>query len=117
MVMTQVADSVKNFVLYFDHYKYTGVTDWDDVLNQFFELDGEPKVVSPVKQSGDKLPEFYSDIEVASHGSAAVDMSDGDSEDSNYVDSDYDLEDGDDDLFANNVDEEFIDGGAGRERR
>jgi len=44
-------------------------------------------------------------------------MSYGDSEDSNYIDSDYDLEDGDDDLFANNVDEEFIDGGAGRERR
>jgi len=90
------------------------------VLNPTSEL---PKVVSPVKvihvekQSGDKLPEFYSNIEVASHGSAAIDMSYGDSEDSNYVDSDYDLEDGDDDLFANNVDEEFIDGGAGRERR
>ena len=50
MVMTQVVDSV-NFVLYFDHYKYTGVTDWDDVLNPISELDGEPKVVSPVKQS------------------------------------------------------------------
>lgn len=121
MVMTQVADRVKNFVLYFDHYKYTGVTDWDDVvLNPTSEL---PKVVSPVKvihvekQSGDKLPEFYSNIEVASHGNAAADMSDEDSEDSNYIDSDYDLEDGDDDLFADNVDEEVIDGGAGRGKK
>ncbi|XP_066319973.1 uncharacterized protein [Miscanthus floridulus] len=114
--MTQVVDSV-NFVLYFDHYKYTGVTDWDDVLNPISKLDGEPKVVSPVKQSRDKLPEFYSNIEVARHGSAAVDMSDGDSEDSNYIDSDYDLEDGDDDLFVDNEDEEVIDGGAGREKK
>ena len=44
-------------------------------------------------------------------------MSDGNSEDSNYIDSDYDLEDGDDDLFADNVDEEVIDGGAGRGKK
>ena len=44
-------------------------------------------------------------------------MSDVDSEDSNYIDSDYDLEDGDDDLFADNVDEEVIDGGAGRGKK
>jgi hypothetical protein len=44
-------------------------------------------------------------------------MSDGDGEDSNYIDSDYDLEDGDDDLFVDNVDEEVIDGGAGRGKK
>ena len=44
-------------------------------------------------------------------------MSDVDSEDSNYIDSDYDLEDGDDDLFADNVDKEVIDGGAGRGKK
>ena len=65
------------------------------------------------KKVNEKLPAFYSDIQSTSrvNDQDMESMNDGtsdDSEDSDFVDSEYDMEDGDDDLFADIVDEEVV---------
>lgn len=111
LVMKQVVGRVNNFVLYIDQYNQIGDSiSWNDVvLNPLTEL---PKVESPVK-----LSEFYSNLPSKEQDQGATspgnaDSSSVDTEDSDYADSDYDFQDGNDDLFVDNVDEEVVNVGS-----
>ncbi|KAJ1283408.1 hypothetical protein BS78_03G126100 [Paspalum vaginatum] len=80
----------------------------DIVANPISSL---PRVISPSKD-GDKLPEFYRNLKRSDHteddnGNWSDDGSS--EEDSEFVDSDYELEMDDDNLFVDNVDEQVID--------
>ncbi|CAN6286061.1 unnamed protein product [Urochloa humidicola] len=126
--MVSVLDKVRNFVLFFDHDDNISGINWDDIVaNPIASL---PKVMSPSKvqhvekRSGEQLPQFYNKVEKCVHelgtstGStsrAAAGTSDSDSElDSDFVDSDYELEDLDDDLFMQNVDGDVVEEGFGK---
>jgi len=125
-VMVSVVDRVKNLVVYFDHDDNIAGLDFDDItVNPASEL---PKVLSPQKvqyvpkKVNEKLPAFYSDIQSTSrvNDQDMESMNDGtsdDSEDSDFVDSEYDMEDGDDDLFADNVDEEVAHEGTSKKQK
>jgi len=85
---------VNNFVLYLDQYNQIAGDNnlWDDVvLNEVFDVDENPK--EKISYFDNQLPRMEEDQGV-------------DTEGSDYADSDYDFEDGDDDLFEENVDEE-----------
>jgi hypothetical protein len=81
---------------------------WDDiVLNPVCEL---PNVIQ--KKQAEKLPDFYTNLgghhsafPYPERGSANVD----DNEDSGFLDSGYEVEDGDDDLFVDHIDEDVED--------
>lgn len=91
--MTSAVDKVKNLVLYFDHDDTCSTFEWDDIIaNPAAEL---PKVISPKK-----------DGETSGNGSSD---SDEDSDYEDFLDSDYELDDGDDDLFADYIDENVDD--------
>ncbi|KAL6662111.1 hypothetical protein ACP70R_001495 [Stipagrostis hirtigluma subsp. patula] len=99
-IMRQVAYKVKNLVLYFDHHNHIG-SNWEDiVIDPVAEL---PKVLNPIKMSavekraGDKPKSDEAHL----HDSDSDDSED----DPEFVDSDNEIEDGDDDLFVDNVDE------------
>jgi hypothetical protein len=108
--MCSVVDRVKTLVLYFDNEDIIGGFSWEDVVvNPVAEL---PKVISPVnvqhmEKRPEKLPTFYSGLRKETTPGADNDSGSGDdSEDSNYfVDSDNEVDEGDDDLY-----EEYIDG-------
>jgi hypothetical protein len=108
--MCSVVDRMKTLVLYFDQDDIGGFS-WDDVvLNLVTEL---PKVISPVKvqhmeKRPEKLPTFYSDLRKEITPSADnVSGIEDDSDDSNYfVDSDNELDEGDDDLYEEYVDDD-----------
>ena len=98
IVMKQITHKVKNFVLYFDHHNHVAKNSDDVVLDPIVVL---PKVLSPSKvahivKEGEKLPEFYSNVkcpkdeayEKISGGETESD----DEEDSDFVDSDYEVE-------------------------
>ena len=136
-VMAAVVDRFKNLVVYFDHNDSISGFEWDDIIaNPVANL---PKVISPTKvkhvpkQDGEKLPSFYTEMRFSTReehinteqGSSTsgreeqvedIIESDGgtddnDSEDEEFHDSDYELDDGDDDLFVNNVDDNVVDQG------
>ncbi|CAO2194395.1 unnamed protein product, partial [Urochloa humidicola] len=98
-VMVSVVDRVKNLVLYLDHDDH--IAGLDDI----------------VANVGEKLPQFYTNIrkrqacnqEDREVPSIHDDGDYADSEDSEFLDSDYDLDHGDDDLFADNIDEAVVD--------
>jgi len=135
--MAAVVDRFKNLVVYFDHNDSISGFEWDDIIaNPVANL---PKVISPTKvkhvtkQDGEKLPSFYTEMRFSTseedinteQGSSTrgreeqvedIIESDGgtddnDSEDEEFHDSDYELDDGDDDLFVNNVDDNVVDQG------
>ena len=121
-VMVSVVDRVKNLVVYFDHDDNIAGLDFDDiVVNPVAEL---PKVLSPhkvqyvPKKVDEKLPNFYSDVPSTSRGMVDDEGSDssggddGSSEDLDFVDSDYEIDADDDDLFVKNVDVGVNDEGA-----
>ncbi|OEL21471.1 hypothetical protein BAE44_0017511, partial [Dichanthelium oligosanthes] len=123
LVMKQVTNRVKTFVLYYDHYNYIANNNWEDiVLNPISSL---PKVLSPskvehiLKKDGEKLPSFYNNIQRSSGGGDAgigpmTEGEDDDSADSDFVDSDFEVQDDDDDLFSDNVDGTVIGQGAAK---
>lgn len=114
-MIASVVERYKILVVYFDHDDNIGGLDWDDiVVNPVSPL---PKVISPHKvevakcKTREKLPIFYADIrnrkvEQDVGTSENEEESDSDSEYDNFVDSDYDLKDEDDDLFEEHVDDD-----------
>lgn len=109
-VMSGLVHRIKNFVVYFDHEDIIGGV-WDDIVEQpVIDL---PKVLSPVKvtyvekKAGEKLPVFYTNLgkqkvqQCASDGDGGGDSNDTGVEDDDFVDTDYEMEDGDADLFEN----------------
>uniref|UniRef100_K3ZCW6 PB1-like domain-containing protein n=1 Tax=Setaria italica TaxID=4555 RepID=K3ZCW6_SETIT len=111
--MCSVVDRIKNLVVYLDHDDTVISGSWDDVIvNPIAEL---PEVPSPVKNNDrEKLPEFYRNLSPcqSTHADEEEDnISDQDSEDSNFFDSDNEVDDGDDDLFVDYVDEDVMDEG------
>jgi hypothetical protein len=123
-VMAAIVDKCKNFVLYFDHDDSFQGFEWDDIVsNPVTDL---PKVISPKKvvnlprKDGERLPEFYMNVETrqSSRGQSSTrgpveqdNSSDSASSDSDYedfYDSDYELEDDDDDLFVDSVIDEQV---------
>jgi hypothetical protein len=103
--MASFVNKFRNFVLYFDHDDNLSGAKWDDVVaNPQTDL---PKVISPMKASyvqhnkSDKLPEFYCNLKPPLDDAGRTTVSDNigssdhlsDSEDdSDFVDSDYELE-------------------------
>lgn len=134
--MASVVDRCKNLVVYFDHDDSCISFDWDHIVaNPVVELPniiGPKKVIHVTKEDGEKFPEFYTNLEpnIEQHRSRTEQRkrrsdeqaegsedserdstdSDADSDYEGFLDSDYELEDGDDDLFANYINEEVADG-------
>lgn len=99
LIMKQIAYKVSNLVLYFDGYNSFDDRAWEDiVINPISTL---PKVLSPRKPA----PERHDD------DSSNISDNDG-STDGDFVDSDYEVDAEDDDLFWDNVDEGVVDQGA-----
>lgn len=114
-VMSSVVKKFSTLVCYFDYDDTIGGVDWDDVVtNPVRDL---PKVISPMKvpesrfmNSGQKLPVFYTNldndkveqlIEVEDMGPEVG--NDTESDDDDFVDSDNDIQVGDEDLLEDNV--------------
>jgi len=120
LVMRSVADKIKNFQLFFDHYSQIIGIDWDDVvLNPVAELPiviSPCKVSAPEKNASNKLPNFYNNLEKCIEEEEGSELSDSVSlgEGSDFCDSDYDFQHGNDDLFVDNVDENVIDEGVAK---
>ena len=107
--MADVVSKVKNFVVYFDHDGIADGVDWDDIVaNLVAKL---PKVLSPhkvqyvPKEVGEKLPVFYTDLEktkvhqfktTKGESSGPGDSSE---ESDGFIDSDNEMEDGDEDIL------------------
>ncbi|CAN6237377.1 unnamed protein product [Urochloa humidicola] len=118
-VMVSVVDRFKNLVIYLDHDNTIAGMLWDDIVaNPMATL---PKVLSPSKVTiipkkvGEKLPDFYSNlkssVEVEEVEAEAISDNEDDSDDDpDFMDTDNEIEDGDDDLFVDNVDAEVIEG-------
>jgi len=111
--MVFVIDRVKNLVIYVDHDGHLNGVNWDDiVMNPKAEL---PKV-GVANISREKLPVFYNNLQNRSETNVeAEDVTEGsDAEDADFIDSDYEVADSDDDLFVDNVDVDVLDEGASR---
>ena len=121
VVMKQITHKVKNFVLYFDHHNHVAKNSDDVVLDPIVVL---PKVLSPSKvahivKEGEKLLEFYSNLkcpkdeayEKVSGGETESD----DEEDSDFVDTDYEVENDDFDMYVDiTIEEEDVGKGASK---
>jgi len=118
--MCSVVDRIKNLVVYSDYEDAILSAPWDDiVLNPVAEL---PKVISPVKvhhvakKPGEKLPDFYKNLSPHKDNDQQSEEpvqeagigSEEDSEDSDFVDTDNEVDDGDDDLFVDHVDDDVL---------
>lgn len=114
-VMSSVVKKFSTLVCYFDHDNIVGGVDWDDVVtNPVCDL---PKVISPKKvpdsrfmKPGQKLPVFYTNldnnkveqlIEVEDMGPEAG--NDTESDDDDFVDSNNEIQVGDEDLLEDCV--------------
>lgn len=104
-VMVSVVDRVKDLVIFLDHDDNIDGINWDDIVaNPITSL---PKVNREEKGAGEKLPDFYSNLNSKMDDVPAEELEvEDDSDDPDFVDSDYEIEDGDDDLFMDNVDGE-----------
>jgi len=99
--MASIVHRVKTFVLYFDHEGTAALIDWDDVVaNPVASL---PKVISPSKFGRNNDVGTCVDDNLIDHGDA--------SDASEFVDSDYEIDDDDDAMFADNVDDDIRDAG------
>ncbi|KAJ1254702.1 hypothetical protein BS78_K340100 [Paspalum vaginatum] len=88
--MCDVVHRVKNLILYFDHENTVGGLDWDDVVeNPTASLQ---KVLSPIKVQPAR-PEDVQEV-----GSGGEEEKEG----SDIVDSDNEVDEGDDDITAHN---------------
>jgi hypothetical protein len=98
IVMKQIAYKVSKFVLYLDIHNSFDDKAWEDiVVNPISTL---PKVLSPRKTT-------------QRHDDDGNNISDNDgSTDGDFVDSDYEIDVEDDDLFWDNVDDGVVDQGA-----
>ncbi|KAG2535470.1 hypothetical protein PVAP13_9NG116492, partial [Panicum virgatum] len=122
--MKSVVGRAKTLVVYVDHEGTLADVNWDDVVvNPSAEL---PKVFSPVKvqhvekKEGETLSDFYKNLrssldEEQIYETAAYDI-DGNSEDSDFVDSDNEVDQGDDDLFVDYVEDDVVFEGVGKEQ-
>ena len=107
IVMANMVDWFKTLIVYLDQDGFEDNT-WDDiVLNPVAEL---PKVLSPRKinyqnpKSGEKLPVFYADLDKGVVGwSGGQGTSESTSEDEDFIDSDNEVLEGDEDLFEDLV--------------
>ena len=114
LVMASLLHRVKNFVVYLDHENSLDSLNCDDVVAK--PINTLPKVISPQKETyiprkeGEKLSSFYADIPKTGppnvqggpgpSGSEPDYFGGTDSEqDSDFVDSDYEVEADDDNLF------------------
>ncbi|CAN6304592.1 unnamed protein product [Urochloa humidicola] len=116
-VMAKMVEKFQTLVVYVDHQDNFVDARWDDVVaNPLVDL---PKVVSPRKvdyverRPGEKLPVFYNDLEKGrvEQGSSKQHLSEdntdeSDLEEETFIDSDYEIDGGDEDLFEDNVDME-----------
>lgn len=116
-VMASVVEKVQTLVVYVDHEDNFGggFWKWDDVVhNSVADL---PKVLSPKKiqfvdkKPCEKLPVFYTDMKKGrvEQGPSKQEHKEGHSKDSDpeevqFMDSDYEIDGGDDELFEGNVD-------------
>ncbi|CAN6164305.1 unnamed protein product [Urochloa humidicola] len=128
-MMASVVDKCKNLVIYFDHDESISVFEWDDIITN--PVANLPKVISPTKVKhvnnsqrewvargtglSTNSKEQHNSRDQSSNtvqGDDVEESTDGSgSEYEEFVDSDYDLDDGDDDLFVDNVDDNITDEG------
>lgn len=128
-LMCSVVDKVKRLVVYFDHDDCVAGVQWDDVVsNPVAQL---PKILSSVKvqhikKKGEDLPDFYRKLkdrtienENFSHvgEEKGTNSGDGSENDTDFLDSDYEFMDGDDDLFVDHVDENVVDQGEAKGKK
>ncbi|CAO2194483.1 unnamed protein product [Urochloa humidicola] len=113
-VMASVVDKYKTLIVYVDHDDNMGGFNWDDVVaNPVCDL---PKVLSPQKvefvdrKPGEKLPIFYTDLRkgrVDQAGPSNREHEGAHNEEiepeEEFIDSDYDIDGGDDDLLDEDV--------------
>ncbi|CAN6321157.1 unnamed protein product [Urochloa humidicola] len=111
-VMASVVEKVKTFVVYVDHEWNMTDSFWDDVVaNPVADL---PKVLSPRKVvyvdsiPGEKLPVFYTDlkkgrVEQGREDNIPDEDDSDESQDEYFIDSDNEIDGGDDDLFEDLV--------------
>lgn len=123
LVMVSVVNKVKNYVLYLDHDDNITGINWDDIVANPTTL---PKVMSPQKvqsvgnKQSEKLPDFCANLNsrtddvVEPHTTTESGLGNCSEEDPEFVDSDNELEDDDDDLFDDHVDEEVVDEGVAK---
>lgn len=126
LVMSSMVKKVKKFVVYFDHDDNISGINWDDIVaNPIASL---PKVISPskvkyVENKWEKVPEYYSNLNNSANGvdipadgssTEAKDEDSGSDGDSDFIDSDYEVGDDDDNLFVDNVDLDVIDEGVAK---
>lgn len=114
-VMASVAEKVRNLVVYVDHDDTFGGASWYNVVdNPVVDL---PKVLSPRKvqfvdkERGEKLPVFYTDIKKvrvrqgpSKQAHEESGNEDSEPQENHFLDSDNEIEGGDDDLFEDNFD-------------
>lgn len=93
--MASIVDRVKTFVLYLDHKGTASGIDWNDIVAN--PVSSLAKVISPSKGRTNQRNNEAVD------GEGPEDEEDFSTEDSDFHDSDYDLED-DGGLFVDNVD-------------
>lgn len=96
-------------MIYVDHDDNIAGLVWDDIVANL--VASLPRVLSPTK-----LPNFYSDVksgveDVQDNAPVTSGNEDDNEGDPDFVDSENDIEDGDDALFVNNVDEEVFEEG------
>jgi len=107
IVMANMVDWFKTLIVYLDQDGFEDNT-WDDiVLNPVAEL---PKVLSPRKinyqnpKSGEKLPVFYADLDKGVVGwSGGQGTSESTYEDEDFIDSDNEVLEGDEESFEDLV--------------
>ena len=106
-------------MLYLDHQDQVAKTYDDIVLDPIAIL---PKVLSPkkvtyVEKKEEKLPSFYRNLKSSETDQVSEGEPDSEDEGDSDLDSDYELESDDDDLFVDNVVEEYIDQGKGKGKK
>lgn len=112
LVMVGVTDREKNLIVYLDHHNHIAGINWD-------EIGINPTGISMENKRGDELPSFYSNLDSmddimqqqATDPYVGGTDSGEDSEDPDFVDSDNELENGDDDLDVQHVDGDVMDDG------
>jgi hypothetical protein len=106
--MADIVHKVTNFVVYFDHVNTATGINWDDIVAD--EMAEIPRVQNEPEKDGQKIPVFYTNLQNRTvHQFKCTEGQSSDrpaSEESNgFLDSDYEMEDGDEDILETFVDE------------